>query len=76
MFLHFICIPLVIPELEAQVVSQEGSVYIQLYESCSLHQGGIWPQASLNCSSFWPLEKLKACNGVYKQFDTYEKKNQ
>lgn len=73
MFLHFIRISLVIRELEAQMLSQEGSIYIQLYESCSLLQGGTWPQASLNCSLFLPLEKLKAQNSLYKQFNTYEK---
>ena len=73
MFLHFICIPLVIPELKAQMLSQEGSVYIQLYKSCSLLQRGTWPQASLNCSLFQALEKLEAQNSVYKQFNMYEK---
>lgn len=73
MFLHFIHIPLVTPELEAHMLSQEGSIYIQRYEPCSLLQGGTWPQASLNRSLFQALEKLKARNDVYKQFNKYEK---
>lgn len=55
------------------MLSQEGSIYIQLYEPSSLLQGGTWPQASLNRSLFRALEKLKACNDVYKQFNMYEK---
>lgn len=35
--------------------------------------GETWPQASLNRSLFDALEKLKACNSVYKQFNVYEK---
>lgn len=55
------------------MLSQEGSIYIQLYESWFLLQGDTWPQASLNCSLFEALEKLKACHSVYKQFNIYEK---